>query len=34
MPPIVTEIWNALLVHPLINLLVLADYFTTSGWRS
>ena len=27
MPPIVTEIWNALLVHPLINLLVLADYF-------
>jgi YidC/Oxa1 family membrane protein insertase len=27
MPPIVTEIWNALLVYPLINLLVLADYF-------
>src|ERR1700694_4283828 len=27
MPPIVTEVWNALLVHPLINLLVLADYF-------
>src|SRR5256885_6210794 len=27
MPPIVTEIWNALLVHPLVNLLVLADYF-------
>src|SRR5256714_15386143 len=25
MPPIVTEIWNALLVYPLINLLVLAD---------
>jgi YidC/Oxa1 family membrane protein insertase len=27
MPPIVTEIWNALLVYPLINLLVLADHF-------
>src|SRR5258705_6188480 len=27
MPLIVTDIWNALLVHPLINLLVLADYF-------
>jgi YidC/Oxa1 family membrane protein insertase len=27
MPPIVTEIWNALLVYPLINLLILADYF-------
>src|SRR5436190_2152333 len=27
MPPIVTEVWNAFLVHPLINLLVLADYF-------
>jgi YidC/Oxa1 family membrane protein insertase len=27
MPPIVTDVWNALLVHPLINLLVLADYF-------
>jgi YidC/Oxa1 family membrane protein insertase len=27
MPPIVTEIWNAALVYPLINLLVLADYF-------
>jgi YidC/Oxa1 family membrane protein insertase len=27
MPPIVTELWNALLVYPLINLLVLADYF-------
>ena len=27
MPPIITEIWNALLVYPLINLLVLADYF-------
>src|SRR5437762_8436682 len=27
MPPIVTEIWNALLVYPLVNLLVLADYF-------
>jgi YidC/Oxa1 family membrane protein insertase len=27
MPPIVTEIWNAFLVYPLINLLVLADYF-------
>src|SRR6202795_3839779 len=27
MPPIVTEIWNTLLVHPLVNLLVLADYF-------
>ena len=27
MPPIITEVWNALLVHPLINLLVLADYF-------
>jgi YidC/Oxa1 family membrane protein insertase len=27
MPPIVTEIWNAVLVYPLINLLVLADYF-------
>ena len=24
---IVTTLWNALLVHPLINLLVLADYF-------
>jgi YidC/Oxa1 family membrane protein insertase len=27
MPSIVTELWNALLVYPLINLLVLADYF-------
>ena len=27
MPPIITEVWNAFLVHPLINLLVLADYF-------
>jgi YidC/Oxa1 family membrane protein insertase len=27
MPPIITEIWNAVLVYPLINLLVLADYF-------
>ena len=27
MPSIVTEIWNAFLVHPLINFLVLADYF-------
>jgi len=27
MPPIVTEIWNAFLVYPLVNLLVLADYF-------
>jgi YidC/Oxa1 family membrane protein insertase len=27
MPPIVTDIWNALLVYPLINLLVFADYF-------
>jgi len=27
MPPIITEVWNALLVHPLVNLLVLADYF-------
>jgi YidC/Oxa1 family membrane protein insertase len=27
MPPIVTDLWNALLVHPLVNLLVLADYF-------
>src|SRR5438093_1755056 len=27
MPPIVTEVWNALLVYPLINLLILADYF-------
>jgi YidC/Oxa1 family membrane protein insertase len=27
MPPIVTELWNTFLVHPLINLLVLADYF-------
>src|SRR5712691_11326590 len=27
MPPIVTEIWNAVLVYPLVNLLVLADYF-------
>src|SRR5436190_24043033 len=27
MPPIVTEVWNALLVYPLVNLLVLADYF-------
>jgi YidC/Oxa1 family membrane protein insertase len=27
MPPIITEIWNAFLVYPLINLLVLADYF-------
>src|SRR2546430_4021041 len=27
MPPIVTEVWNAFLVHPLVNLLVLADYF-------
>jgi YidC/Oxa1 family membrane protein insertase len=27
MPPIITDVWNALLVYPLINLLVLADYF-------
>src|SRR5712691_13024793 len=27
MPPIVTDTWNLFLVHPLINLLVLADYF-------
>jgi YidC/Oxa1 family membrane protein insertase len=27
MPPIITEVWNAFLVYPLINLLVLADYF-------
>src|SRR5206468_7152510 len=27
MPPIVTDVWNLFLVHPLINLLVLADYF-------
>src|SRR6267143_6073370 len=27
MPPIITEVWNLLLVHPLINLLVLADHF-------
>ena len=27
MPPIVTEVWNSFLVHPLINLLALADYF-------
>src|SRR5438552_13885531 len=27
MPPIITEVWNAFLVHPLITLLVLADYF-------
>src|SRR5213594_4730224 len=27
MPPIVTDIWNAFLVYPLVNLLVLADYF-------
>src|SRR5204863_8067555 len=27
MPPIITEVWSAFLVHPLINLLVLADYF-------
>jgi YidC/Oxa1 family membrane protein insertase len=27
MPQIVTETWNALLVYPLINLLVLADHF-------
>jgi YidC/Oxa1 family membrane protein insertase len=27
MPPIITEVWNLLLVHPLVNLLVLADYF-------
>ena len=27
MPPIVTDVWNALLVHPLISLLVLAYDF-------